>query len=247
MTQVAFNLGTAVSARKSPPRSERLFLGIRLDGDTARRIERFGRGFCAEHDVQGSLRPRELLHMSLHFVGDFTRLPSAIIHGARRASQTVSLPPFDVTLNHVQSFEVKAPRHGAPGRHALVLLGESAPLVELHRSLGSALKDWGFKAADHFTPHVTLLYGGRRSCSSGRSTRSASPSRTSRSFTAKKAARVITRSATGRCRSRWRHPDQAAAFLRKRNSSRMAPSTARRAMEAQKPVWMGSRPPFRKL
>lgn len=159
MTQVAFNLGTDVSARKSPQRSERLFLGIRLDGDTARRIERFGRGFCAEHDVQGSLRPRELLHMSLHFVGDFTRLPSAIIHGARRASQTVSLPPFDVTLNHVQSFEVKAPRHGAPGRHALVLLGESAPLVELHRSLGSALKDWGFKAADHFTPHVTLLYG----------------------------------------------------------------------------------------
>lgn len=159
MAQVAFNLGTAVSARKSPARSERLFLGIRLDGDTARRIERFRRGFCAEHDVQGSLRPRELLHMSLHFVGDFTRLPSAIIHGARRASQTVSLPPFDVTLNHIRSFEVKPPRHGAPGRHALVLLGESAPLVELHRSLGSALKDWGFKAADHFTPHVTLLYG----------------------------------------------------------------------------------------
>ncbi|MFZ5673078.1 MAG: 2'-5' RNA ligase family protein [Pseudomonadota bacterium] len=159
MEQVAFNLGTAASVGKSPPRSERLFLGVRLDGDAARRIERFRRGFCAEHDLHGSLRPRELLHISLHFVGDFTRLPSAIIHGARRASQTVSLPPFDVTLNHVQSFEVKPPRHGEPARHALVLLGESAPLVELHRSLGSALKEWGFKAADHFTPHVTLLYG----------------------------------------------------------------------------------------
>lgn len=159
MSQGALNLGTSVDVAKSSQRSERLFLGVRLDGDTARRVERFRRGFCAEHDIQGSLRPRELLHVSLHFVGDFARLPSAIIHGARRASQTVSLPPFDVTLNCAQSFEVKPPQFGKPGRHALVLLGESAPLVDLHRSLGSALKDWGFKAADHFTPHVTLLYG----------------------------------------------------------------------------------------
>ena len=128
-------------------------MGVRLDGDAARRVERFRRGFCTEHDIEGSLRPRELLHISLHFIGDFARLPSAIIHGARRAGQTVALPPFDVTLNHIRSFE------GRPGRHALVLLGESAPLVDLHRSLGSALRHWGFKAADHFTPHVTLLYG----------------------------------------------------------------------------------------
>jgi 2'-5' RNA ligase len=161
MVQVAFNLGTGVSVQKSSPRSERLFLGVRLDGDTARRVERFRRGFCAEHDVEGSLRPRDLLHISLHFIGDFARLPSAIIHGARRACQTVELPPVDVTLNHIRSFEVKPPRHGKPGRHALVLLGESAPLVDLHRSLGSALRDWGFKAADHFTPHVTLLYGSK--------------------------------------------------------------------------------------
>lgn len=159
MVQVAFNLGTGVSAQKWQQRSERLFLGVRLDGDTARRVERFRRGFCAEHDVEGSLRPRELLHISLHFIGDFARLPSAVIHGARRAGQTVALPPFDVTLNHVQSFEVNPPKHGKPGRHALVLLGESAPLVELHHALGSALRDWGLKATDHFTPHVTLLYG----------------------------------------------------------------------------------------
>lgn len=159
MSQVAFNPGTGVSIQKWPPRSERLFMGVRLDGEAARRVERFRRGFCAEHDVEGSLRPREHLHISLHFIGDFVRLPSAIIHGARRAGQTVALPPFDVTLDHVQSFEIKPPRHGKPGTHALVLLGESAPLVELHRSLGSALRDWGLKAADHFTPHVTLLYG----------------------------------------------------------------------------------------
>jgi 2'-5' RNA ligase len=159
MAQVAFDLGTGISTQKWPPCSERLFMGVRLDGETARRVERFRRGFCAEHDVQGSLRPRELLHISLHFIGDFAHLPSAIIHGARRAGQTVALPPFDVTLNHVQSFEVKPPKHGKPGRHALVLLGESAPLVELHRSLGSALRGWGLNAADHFTPHVTLLYG----------------------------------------------------------------------------------------
>lgn len=159
MVQVAFNLGTGVSVQTRPQRSERLFLGVRLDGDTARRLERFRRGFCAEHDVEGSLRPRELLHISLHFVGDFARLPSAIIHGARRACQTVALPPFDVTLNHIRSFEVKSPKHGKPSRHALVLLGESAPLVELHHSLASSLRDWGLKAADHFTPHVTLLYG----------------------------------------------------------------------------------------
>ncbi|HTN97866.1 MAG TPA: 2'-5' RNA ligase family protein [Nordella sp.] len=160
MTQVGFNLGTGVeSLKKSPRRSERLFLGIRLDGDMARRVERFGRGFCDDHYIKGSPRPKNLLHISLHFVGDYPRLPSAIIYGARRASQTITLPPFDVTLNHIQSFEIAPPQQGKPGRHALVLLGESAPLVELHRTLGSVLRDWGLKAADHFTPHVTPLHG----------------------------------------------------------------------------------------
>lgn len=160
MAQFGFNLGTGIDSLKKWPRhSERLFLGVRLDGDTARRVERFGRGFCEEHHIKGSLRRRDLLHISLHFVGDYARLPSAVIYGARRASQTIALPPFDVTLNHIQSFEIAPPQQGKPGKHALVLLAESAPLVELHRTLGSVLRDWGLKAADHFTPHVTLLYG----------------------------------------------------------------------------------------
>lgn len=160
MAQLGLDLGTSIESRKNLPlRPERMFLGIRLDGDVARRVERFGHGFSEDHQVKGSPRPRNLLHISLHFVGDYPRLPSAIIYGARRASQTVGLPPFDVTFNHIQSFEIAPPRQGRPGKHALVLLGESAQLVELHRTLGTMLHDWGLKAADHFTPHITLLYG----------------------------------------------------------------------------------------
>lgn len=42
-----------------------------------------------------------------------------------------------------------------------MLLGAGDALFELHKVLGAAMKKNGLRAAEHFTPHMTLLYGSR--------------------------------------------------------------------------------------
>lgn len=156
---MAFDPGVrSVPGRWQPKRPVRLFLGVLVDSDKGDCIYQFGQKFCGERHLRGTPRRRELLHISLHFIGDYTHLPPRIIYGVKQASQTILLAPFDVTLNHVQSFDVPS-RDGESKRFVLVLRAQGAPLVDLHRTLGAVLRKWGFKTGDHFTPHVTLLYG----------------------------------------------------------------------------------------
>ena len=39
-----------------------------------------------------------------------------------------------------------------------MLLGESRALYEFHKRLGAAMKKYGLKAAEDFTPHMILSY-----------------------------------------------------------------------------------------
>src|SRR5260370_38954894 len=69
--------------------------------------------------------------------------------------------PFEVTFRFITSFEGTPPIDGRPRRRPLVLLAEGDALSELHKILGAAMKKNGLRAAEHFTPHMTLSYGPR--------------------------------------------------------------------------------------
>lgn len=132
---------------------ERLFFAVLPDIDTAHRIDRLRRQFCDANHVEGAMRGRKRLHVSLHHVGDYTHLPSRIVYAAKQAGKAISWPSFEVTLHSIRSFPVKPPKQ------ALVLLAESAALVEFHEMLGAELRKIGLRSRKHFAPHVTLLYG----------------------------------------------------------------------------------------
>jgi 2'-5' RNA ligase len=104
----------------------------------------------------------ERLHVSLHHVGDYKRLRTKFIYAARLAGNAVSMHPFEMTFRFVKSFEDAPWIKGRSRRRPLVLLGEGVALLELRKSLGSAMEENGLRAAEYFTPHMTLLYGSKR-------------------------------------------------------------------------------------
>jgi RNA 2',3'-cyclic 3'-phosphodiesterase len=154
MLQGELNFGMDSPGPWRPQRPERLFFGILLDSDTGFRVDRLRRHFCAENHIAGTLRGRKRLHISLHHVGDYTHLPTRIIFAAKRAGCAVSMSPFDVVLHSIGSF-----RKMNSARHPLVLHAEGTALVQLHRVLGASMHQIGLRPREHFSPHVTVLYG----------------------------------------------------------------------------------------
>ncbi|KXF78507.1 hypothetical protein ATN84_01555 [Paramesorhizobium deserti] len=111
--------------------------------------------------MKGYLLQPNRLHMTLHHLGDFTRLREKFIYAAGLAAKAVSMSPFEITCRRIMSFEGAPPAAGRQRRHPLVLVGESDPLLELHRILGAAMRKNGLRAAENFVPHVTLFYGSK--------------------------------------------------------------------------------------
>jgi 2'-5' RNA ligase len=142
---------------RRPRNAERLFFCVMPDDVTRGEVVQFGDEFFFLHRLAGSRLRRDRLHMSLHHVGDYPRLPSKVIYAASRAARAVLMAPFEIRLRAVQSFE---PAPHKRNRRPLVLLGEGGEaLWTLFRTLGLAMLENGLKAAAAFTPHMTLSYG----------------------------------------------------------------------------------------
>jgi 2'-5' RNA ligase len=154
--QGEFNFCRDVPVR--PKRPERLFFGLLLDAETSFRVEQFRQRFVCENRLAGRLLKTECLHVSLHHVGDYPRLPSKFIYAARRAGKAVAMHPFEITFRFVKCFEGFPSSDGRPRRRPIVVLCEGGALSELHKILGAAMAETGLRAAEHLTPHMTLLY-----------------------------------------------------------------------------------------
>lgn len=152
--QGVFDFYGALPAR--PKRPERLFFGLFPDDETSLRVDQFRQQFLRENRVDGTPLKRERLHLSLRHVGDYGRLRSQPVYAARQAGKAVAMRRFEVTFRFVKSFDELAPR-----ARPVVLLGESDALSALHQRLGVAMAKNGLKTADHFKPHITLVYGSR--------------------------------------------------------------------------------------
>lgn len=137
----------------------RLFYAAMPDPDTAARIAAMAVRLRSERHIDARPLRAERLHISLHQLGDFVRVPEVIVARACVAAASLDVPPFDVTFDRVSSFK------GRAEHHPLVLTG-SAGLNELgdfRQGLGDALRKVGLPVSRaRFTPHLTLLYAESR-------------------------------------------------------------------------------------
>ncbi len=143
-----------------PRNPNRLFFGILLDDADAAQTLRCGRQLARKNRLSNRLIDAERLHISLHHVGDFKRIPSWAEFAANQAGDAVSMTSFDAVLPEVTSFRAFPRADGRPPRHPFVCLGVGKGLFELHDSLGQAMRNIGLRAGSKvgFVPHVTLLY-----------------------------------------------------------------------------------------
>lgn len=142
---------------RRPKNPERLFFCVMPDDEASGEVMQLGDRLFVQHRLGGSRLRQDRLHMSLHPVGDYPRLPTKVIYAASRAARAVLMAPFEIRLRAVQSFE---PAPHKRSRRPLVLLGEGGDaLPTLFRTLGTAMLQNGLNAAASFTPHMTLSYG----------------------------------------------------------------------------------------
>jgi RNA 2',3'-cyclic 3'-phosphodiesterase len=137
-----------------------VFFAILPDPYTASQIERFACEFRSRNELTGKFLPAERLHISLHSLDHYYGPHHRTLAQACEAAASVRFPHFKVTLDSVMTF------HGKPGNHPLILRGGNgvADLSRFHKTLGVAMAKAGLRrlVGGGFTPHVTLLYDGRK-------------------------------------------------------------------------------------
>ena len=131
-----------------------VFFAIRPDAETALRIWLFAEALCRQYGLMGKLLARELLHVTLHYLGN--GLSQSKIDDACAAAASIAVPPFNVTFDRVANFG------GRRGSRSVVLFGTDgvAALKEFRRTLGRGLLKAGIRpqSEKNFTPHMTVLH-----------------------------------------------------------------------------------------
>jgi 2'-5' RNA ligase len=129
--------------------AHRLFFAAQPDSETAQAIAAFAADLRRDHDLGGAVRPQELLHITLAFVGRTPGPPEQeVIDHALQAGAAVTARPFVVALNRVQKWT------------PVVLVGDEGVVgidllhARLTRALGRE-PDPGFKA------HMSLIWNSK--------------------------------------------------------------------------------------
>lgn len=135
------------------PPTDRLFLAVLPDAETAGRIAQTAQHLRVSHGLSGKpLRP-EHFHVTLCHVEDRLGLSLRKVEEVSASAARVEMPSFRVCFDRAESFK----------NGALVLRGEDGTigLDILQQRLSDAL-DGEPRKARSFTPHVTLLRDGHR-------------------------------------------------------------------------------------
>jgi 2'-5' RNA ligase len=135
------------------PPTDRLFLAVLPDEETAARIGEKARHLRISHGLTGKgVRP-DHFHVTLCHVGDGIGLPPDVVDRVKERAASVAMPSFRVCFDRAESFK----------NGALVLRGDDGTigLEILQQRLSDAL-DGQPRRARAFTPHVTLLRDSHR-------------------------------------------------------------------------------------
>ncbi|WP_244813622.1 RNA 2',3'-cyclic phosphodiesterase [Caballeronia sp. Lep1P3] len=139
--------------------TDSLFFAVYPDAAAAARIGKEAARVRAEHALKARPIPADRLHITLHYLGAFAGVPADTLARARAAAVSIAAPPFDVTLDRVETFASRRPKR------PLVIAGEpNAGFSAFVDQLDRALQANGIfvKSHPHFIPHATLLYDGHR-------------------------------------------------------------------------------------
>ncbi|MGA9827758.1 MAG: RNA 2',3'-cyclic phosphodiesterase [Rhodanobacteraceae bacterium] len=143
----------------APRPNVRLFFALFPDADAVACIVRLARALRNELTLKSNSIRAERLHVTLHFLGNYTDLPGSVIAAARVAAGRVVQPRFEIAFDRVSSFG------GRSRKRALVMLGgdDLSRLHALRDALAGELEQVGLtEMVDRrFTPHLTLLYDDR--------------------------------------------------------------------------------------
>jgi RNA 2',3'-cyclic 3'-phosphodiesterase len=133
--------------------TDRLFLAVVPDPETADRIARTARHLRVSHGLSGKPLRAEHFHVTLCHIEDGLGLTPGVVDEVKACTASVAMPSFRVCFDRAESF-----RNGA-----LVLRGDDGTigLDVLQQRLSDAL-DGEPRPARSFTPHVTLLRDGHR-------------------------------------------------------------------------------------
>lgn len=108
----------------------------------------------SRHAPQGRWLKPARYHMTLHFLGSYSELPSEHVAAACEAAGRVQLPAFDLALDRAGHFAQGIGWLGCEADGPLLQLWE-----ELHRALAHARV--GVRGHAAFKPHVTVLRDAR--------------------------------------------------------------------------------------
>jgi 2'-5' RNA ligase len=132
-----------------------LFFSIFPDQAAAVRIANTAEHFRRAYGLKGAPHLTDRFHVTVQGLGNYDGLPRSVVAKAIEAGAAVTSRPFEVAFDRVMSFA---------GSDALVLRGGDGVdgIVMFHHDLGVAMRKTGLNASSQFTPHITLLYDGRR-------------------------------------------------------------------------------------
>jgi RNA 2',3'-cyclic 3'-phosphodiesterase len=136
-------------------RLDGLFFSIFPNHAAAVRIANIAEHFRRAYGLNGAPLVTDRFHVTVKGLGNYDGLPRSVVAKAIDAGAAVTSTPFEVAFDRVTSFA---------GSDALVLRGGDGVdgLVMFHHALGVAMRKSGLSAGSQFTPHITLLYDGRR-------------------------------------------------------------------------------------
>jgi 2'-5' RNA ligase len=136
-------------------RLDGLFFSIFPDQAAAVRIANTAEHFRRAYGLKRAPLLTDRFHVTVHGLGNYDGLPLSVVAKATAAGTAVTVRPFDVAFDRITTFA---------GGNALVLCGGDGVdgLEMFHQALASAMRNSGLCASLQFTPHVTLLYDGRR-------------------------------------------------------------------------------------
>jgi 2'-5' RNA ligase len=132
-----------------------LFFAVVPDAEAAFRIAQLTQRLRGEPRLKAKPLATNHLHISLHGIGGYARIPEGIATAAGKAATTIAVSPFEVRFDRVMSFRRKS------GKRPLVLCSgvELTALTKFQQTLAMTMAKAGLGPTTRFNPHITLLYG----------------------------------------------------------------------------------------
>lgn len=136
--------------------AQTLFFALLLRPSEQQTLTAFAHEYRCREGLTGPPTPGHRFHLSLHAIGNYSRLQDRVTHACEVAAASVGVSAFAVAFDRTMTFAT-----GQDAKPFVLCASDGMMALEsLHWRLGQAL--WrvglGKQVEKRFTPHITLLY-----------------------------------------------------------------------------------------